>query len=50
MMTWTALFFGTLAPIDVQETNELLMAMTLHAVAKDLALKDIERHEQGMTP
>jgi len=32
---------------DVQKPDELLMAMALHALANDLALKDIERREQG---
>ena len=32
---------------DVQKPDELLMAMALHALADDLALKDIERCEQG---
>ncbi len=32
---------------DVEEADELLMAMTLHALAEDLAFKDIERREQG---
>ena len=32
---------------DIEEADELLMAMTLHALADDLALKDIERREQG---
>lgn len=32
---------------SVQETNELFMAMTLHALAENLALKDIKRREQG---
>ena len=30
---------------DIEEADELLMAMTLHALAEDLALKDIERRE-----
>jgi hypothetical protein len=34
---------------DVQKPDELLMAMALHALANDLALKDIERREQGGT-
>ena len=32
---------------DIEEADELLMAMTLHALAEDLPLKDIERREQG---
>jgi hypothetical protein len=32
---------------DIEEADELLMATTLHALAEDLALKDIECREQG---
>src|SRR5262249_23580712 len=32
---------------DIEEADELLMAMTLHALADDLALKAIARREQG---
>ncbi len=32
---------------DIEEANELLMAMTPHTLAEDLALKDIESREQG---
>ena len=32
---------------DVEEADELLMTMTLHALAEDLARKDVERRKQG---
>src|SRR5579862_625726 len=32
---------------DVEEADELLMAMALHALADDLAFEDIESGEQG---
>src|SRR5947209_12046191 len=41
------LFPGHSGLDDVQKPNELLMAMALHALADNLALKDIERREQG---
>ena len=40
------LFPGHSGLDDVQKPNELLMAMALHALADDFALKDIERREQ----
>lgn len=44
-MTWS--FLGHSGLDDVQKADELLMAMAFHALANDLALKDIERREQG---
>src|SRR6202158_5120871 len=41
------LFLGYSCLDDVQKPDELLMAMALHALADNLALKDIERREQG---
>ena len=41
------LFLGHSGLDDVQKPDELLMAMALHALANHLALKDIERREQG---
>src|SRR5437899_6508898 len=41
------LFLGHSGLDEVQKPDELLMAMTLHALANNLALKDIERREQG---
>src|SRR5205814_9303970 len=41
------LFLGHSGLDDVQKPDELLMAMALHALANNLALKDIERREQG---
>ena len=41
------LFLGHSRLDDVQKTDELLMAMALHALADDLALKNIECREQG---
>src|SRR5258708_15853976 len=41
------LFLGYSRLDDVQKPDELLMAMALHALANNLALKDIERREQG---
>src|SRR5437764_1205746 len=41
------LFLGHSGLDDVQKADELLMAMALHTLANDLALKDIERREQG---
>ena len=41
------LFPGYSCLDDVQEPDELLMAMSLHALADNLALKDIECREQG---
>ena len=41
------LFLGYSGLDDVQKADELLMAMALHALADNLALKDIERREQG---
>ena len=35
---------------DVEEADELLMTMTLHALADDLAVKHIERREKVVTP
>ena len=35
---------------DVEEADELLMAMALHALADDLAVKHIERREKVVTP
>ena len=32
---------------DVEEADELLMAMALHTLADDLAVKHIERREKG---
>ena len=40
------LFPGYSGLDDVQKPNELLMAMALHALANNLALKDVERREQ----
>src|SRR5258707_3386918 len=40
-------FLGHPGLDEVQKPDELLMAMALHALADDLALKDIERREQG---
>ena len=36
-----------LAVDPVEETNELLVAVALHAVADDLAIEQVERREQG---
>src|ERR1700744_1195120 len=41
------LFLGCSCLDDVQKPDELLMAMALHALADNLALKDLERREQG---
>ncbi len=41
------LFLGHSGLNEVQKPDELLTAMTLHALANNLALKDIERREQG---
>ena len=41
------LFLGHSGLDDVQKPDELLMAMALHALANNLALKDNERREQG---
>src|ERR1700687_3145337 len=40
-------FLGHAGLDNVQKSDELLMAMALHALANNLALKDIERREQG---
>lgn len=41
------LFLGNSGLDDVQKPDELLMAMALHALVDNLAIKDIERGEQG---
>src|SRR6202521_4534393 len=41
------LFLGHSGLDEVQKPDELLMAMALHALANNLAFKDIERREQG---
>src|SRR5205823_7183046 len=41
------LFLGHSGLDDVEKPDEFLMAMALHALADHLALKDIERREQG---
>jgi len=46
-MMWIVFFLGYSRLNDVQKADEFLMAMALHALADDLALKDIERREQG---
>ena len=40
-------FLGRSRLDDVQKADELLMAMALHALADDLALKNVEGREQG---
>jgi hypothetical protein len=35
---------------DVEEADELLMTMMLHALAEDLALKNFERANRVVTP
>ena len=44
-MTWTA-SSGHLGLDDVEEADELLMAMALHALADDRAVEHVERCEQ----
>src|SRR5260370_42292236 len=46
-MTWTVFFLGHSGVDDVQETNELLMAMALHPLTDDLAFENVEGCEQG---
>src|SRR5260221_14734962 len=41
------LFLGHSGLDEVQKPDELLMAMALHALTKNLALKDIDRREHG---
>ena len=45
--TCTVFFLATLGIDDVEEADELLMAMALHTLADDLAVKHIERREKG---
>src|SRR3974390_895862 len=40
-------FLGHSGVDDVQKADKLLMAMTLHALAPDLAIENIERCEQS---
>ena len=45
-MTWIAFPAGTCASIGIEEADELLMAVALHAAADDLAFEDVEGGEQ----
>jgi hypothetical protein len=45
-MTWTALLAGDLSLDLIEEADELLMAVLLHAASDDLALEDVEGSEQ----
>src|SRR5260370_231161 len=46
-MTWTVFFLGHSGVDDVQETNELLMAMALHPLTDGLGVEKGEGCEQG---